>query len=72
MTGKLKGSLTVFFAMILVAVMTLVFTMSECIRAYELHGLGQEYTDTIKDGFTSSWKGQTILRVAELTLGIKL
>ena len=27
---------------------------------------------SIKDGFTSSWKGQTILRVAELTLGIKL
>ncbi len=68
MTGKVKGSLTVFFAMVLVAVMTLIFTMSECIRAYELHGLGQEYTDmAIESAFSEYnpylWQNYRILAV---------
>ncbi len=40
-----KGSLTIFFALIMSAVMALIFAMSECIRIYELHDFAQEYTD---------------------------
>lgn len=40
-----KGSFTVFVALIMVSVMTLLFTMAECIRIYELHDFAQEYTD---------------------------
>ncbi|MCR5417022.1 MAG: DUF5702 domain-containing protein [Pseudobutyrivibrio sp.] len=40
-----KGSLSVFFSMILVAVLTLLMTMAECIRIYELNTLAQSYTD---------------------------
>ena len=45
MIGRLKASLTVFVALILTAVMTLLFTMSECIRLYELNDFGQQFTD---------------------------
>ncbi len=41
----LKGSLSVFFALIMTAVMGLIFTMGECIRLYELNDFAQEYTD---------------------------
>ena len=40
-----KGSLSVFFSMIMVAVMGLIFVMSECIRVYELQSFAQQYTD---------------------------
>ncbi len=40
-----KGSLSVFFSMVLVSVMTLLLTMAECIRVYELHSFSTEYTD---------------------------
>ena len=40
-----KGSLSVFFALIMTAVMGLIFTMGECIRLYELNDFAQEYTD---------------------------
>ena len=55
MQKKLKGSLTVFFALILVSVMTLVFTMSECIRLYELHDISQEYTDMATESAFSEY-----------------
>ena len=45
MNRKLKGSLTVFIALIMAAVMTLIFTMAECIRAYELQDFSSEFTD---------------------------
>ena len=41
----LKGSLSVFFAMILSVVMCLIFTMSECIRLYCLTDNSKEFTD---------------------------
>ncbi|WP_294241846.1 DUF5702 domain-containing protein [Pseudobutyrivibrio sp.] len=40
-----KGSLTVFLSLILVSVMTLLFTMSECIRFVSIDSMAQEYTD---------------------------
>ena len=45
MQAKLKGSMTVFLSLILVSVMTLLFTMSECIRLYALHDNASEFTD---------------------------
>lgn len=48
-----KGSLTVFFALVMVSVMTLIFTMGECIRIYELQDFSQEYTDmAVESGFS--------------------
>lgn len=44
MQAKLKGSMTVFLSLILVSVMTLLFTMSECIRLYALHDNASEFT----------------------------
>ena len=40
-----KGSLTVLLSLILVSVMTLLFTMSECIRFVSIDSMAQEYTD---------------------------
>ena len=37
--------MTVFLSLILVSVMTLLFTMSECIRLYALHDNASEFTD---------------------------
>ncbi len=45
MKKKLKGSLTVFFALIMTSVLTLMLAMAECIRIYELNGFAREYTD---------------------------
>ncbi|QFJ54072.1 DUF5702 domain-containing protein [Pseudobutyrivibrio xylanivorans] len=68
MQKKLKGSLSVFFALIMVAVMGLIFTMSECIRLYELHAFAQEYTDMAVDSAFSEynpylWTNYKILAV---------
>lgn len=68
MIYKLKGSLTVFFALILVAVLTLIFTMSECIRVYELNDFGQEYLDmAVESGFSEYnpylWANYKILAI---------
>ncbi len=66
MTKKLKGSLTVFFALIMVSVMTLMFTMAECIRIYELHDFSQEYLEmSVESAFSEYnsylWKNYRIL-----------
>lgn len=63
-----KGSLTVFFALIMVSVMTLIFTMGECIRIYELQDFSQEYTDmAVESGFSEYnpylWTNYRILAV---------
>lgn len=63
-----KGSLSVFCALIMVAVMGLIFTMSECIRLYELHDFAQEYTDMAVDSAFSEynpylWENYKILAV---------
>lgn len=63
-----KGSLSVFFAMVMVAVMTLIFTMSECIRVFEFHNLSQEYTDmAVESAFSEYnpylWTNYRILAV---------
>ncbi len=55
MRKKVKGSLTVFFAMIMVAVMGLIFTMSGCIRYYELHDFAAEYTDMAVESVFSEY-----------------
>ena len=65
---RAKGSLSVFFALIMVAVMTLLFTMSECIRIYELHELAQEYTDmAVESAFSEYnpylWSNYKILAI---------
>ena len=63
-----KGSLSVFLAMVLVSVMTLIFAMSECIRLYELHDFGQEFTDmAVESSFSEYnpylWANYRILAV---------
>lgn len=50
-----KGSLSVFFALIMVAVMGLIFTMGECIRLYELHDFAQEYTEMAAESAFSEY-----------------
>ena len=68
MGKKLKGSLTVFFALIMVSVMSLIFTMAECIRIYELHDFASEYTDmAVESAFSEYnpylWANYRILAV---------
>lgn len=68
MRKKLKGSLTIFFSLIMVSVMTLIFAMTECIRIYEMHSLGQEYTDmAVESAFSEYnpylWTNYRILAV---------
>ena len=63
-----KGSLTVFFAMILTGVMTLILVMNECIRIYELQDFAQDYTDmAIESAFSEYnpylWTNYRILGV---------
>lgn len=63
-----KGSLSVFFALIMTAVMGLVFAMSECIRLYELHDFAQEYTDmAVESAFSEFnpylWENYKILAI---------
>ncbi len=63
-----KGSLTVFFAMILTGVMTLILVMNECIRIYELQDFAQDYTDmAIESAFSEYnpylWTNYKILAV---------
>lgn len=41
----LKGSFTVFLSLVMVAVMTLIFAMSELIRLISIDALAKEYTD---------------------------
>ena len=45
MKRKLKGSLTIFFALLMTSVMTLMFAMAECIRIYELNAMARDYMD---------------------------
>ncbi len=40
-----KGSLSVFFAMILVSIMCVLFTMGECVRLYEIQNFAKQDTD---------------------------
>ncbi len=40
-----RGSLTIFLSLVMVAVMTLLFAMSECIRVVAIGNMAQEYTD---------------------------
>ena len=66
MKKKLKGSLTVFFALIMTSVLTLMLAMAECIRIYELNGFAREYTDmAIESAFSEYnpylWKNYRIL-----------
>jgi len=54
--------------MIIASVMTLIFTMAECIRLYELHDFGQEFTDiAVESAFSEYnpylWKNYRILAV---------
>lgn len=68
MISRLKASLTVFVALILTAVMTLLFTMSECIRLYELNDFGQQFTDmAVESAFSEYnpylWSNYKILAV---------
>ena len=68
MKRKLKGSLTIFLSLILVSVMTLLFTMAECIRLYEMHDFAQEYTDmAVESAFSEYnpylWENYRILAV---------
>lgn len=68
MNRKLKGSLTVFIALIMAAVMTLIFTMAECIRAYELQDFSSEFTDmAVESAFSEYnpylWTNYKILAV---------
>ena len=68
MKRKLKGSLTIFLSLILVSVMTLIFTMAECIRLYEMHDFAQEYTDmAVESAFSEYnpylWANYRILAV---------
>ena len=63
-----KGSVSVFFTMILVSVMCLIFTMGECIRLYELQSFAQEYTDmAVESAFSEYnpylWTNYRILAV---------
>ncbi len=66
-----KGSLSVFMALIMTGVMTLIFTMSECIRLYELHDFGQEYTDMAVESAFSEYNPYlwTNYRILALDLG---
>lgn len=66
MKKKLKGSLTVFFALIMTSVMTLMFAMAEGIRIYELNIFAKEYMDmSIESAFSEYnpylWKNYRIL-----------
>ena len=66
MLKKVKGSLTIFFSLVMVSVMTLIFTMAECIRLYELHDFASEYTDmAVESAFSEYnpflWKNYRIL-----------
>lgn len=63
-----KGSVSVFFTFILVSVMCLIFTMSECIRLYEMQSIAQEYTDmAVESSFSEYnpylWANYKILAV---------
>ncbi|SDH72477.1 hypothetical protein SAMN05421493_103151 [Pseudobutyrivibrio sp. 49] len=63
-----KGSVSVFFTFILVSVMCLIFTMSECIRFYEMQSFAQEYTDIAVESTFSEynaylWTNYKILAV---------
>ncbi len=63
-----KGSVSVFFTFILVSVMSLIFTMSECIRLYEMLSFAQEYTDmAVESSFSEYnpylWSNYKILAV---------
>lgn len=66
-----KGSLSVFFALVMVAVMTLIFTMGECIRIYELQDFSQEYTDMAVESAFSEYNPYlwTNYRILALDLG---
>lgn len=63
-----KGSLSVFFALIMTAVMGLIFTMGECVRLYELNDFAQEYTDMAAESAFSEynpylWANYNILAI---------
>ncbi len=63
-----KGSLSVFFAMILSFVMCLILTMAECIRLYELHDFSSEFTNmAVESAFSEFnpylWTNYKILAV---------
>lgn len=63
-----KGSLSVFFSMIIAMVMTLILTMAECVRLYELHSFSQEYTDmAVESAFSEYnpylWSNYKILAI---------
>ena len=63
-----KGSLSVFFSMIIAMVMTLILTMAECVRLYELHSFAQEYTDmAVESAFSEYnpylWSNYKILAI---------
>ncbi len=65
---KKKGSLTIFFAMIMVLTETLLFALGEYIRIYELKSLAQEYTDAAAESAFSEyntylWSNYKILAI---------
>ncbi|MCR4695509.1 MAG: DUF5702 domain-containing protein [Pseudobutyrivibrio sp.] len=51
----LKGSVTIFFSMIIASTMLLIFTMAECIRLYSMADLASMYVDQTSESLFSEY-----------------
>ena len=50
-----KGSLSVFFSLILISTMTLIFSLGECVRLYAMTSLAQDYSEIAADNVFSEY-----------------